>query len=108
MPRLAAILAVVLVLLGIAGCGGSRSRSTTITLPTAPASGQAVFAARCSACHSLIGNESLRKQGGDLLGAKLTAPQLISFTRIMPAHLTEAQLLAVVRYILRRQATAAH
>jgi len=110
MARTASVPLVVLCLLLTTGCGGSTSHSTrsrAITLPSAPASGQAVFAARCSSCHSLIGNESLRKQGGDLLGYKLTEAQLISFTRVMPSRLTEAQLLAVVRYIMRRQAGAA-
>jgi mono/diheme cytochrome c family protein len=92
-------------------CGASkqpRSR-TSVTLPTlgpAAAAGEVVFAHSCSACHSLIGNESLRKQGGDLLNYKLTQAQLISFTRVMPARLTATQLEAVVRYIMRAQAKA--
>lgn len=94
-----------------AACGASTQprAKTSVTLPVlgpGATAGEAVFAHSCSACHSLIGNESLRKQGGDLLNYKLTESQLISFTRVMPARLTTAQLDAVVRYIMRAQAKA--
>ncbi len=102
---------VTLVLFLTVACGAARQprAKTSITLPTlgsATTTGKAVFAHSCSACHSLIGNESLRKQGGDLLNYKLTEAQLISFTRVMPARLTAAQLEAVVRYLMRAQAKA--
>jgi mono/diheme cytochrome c family protein len=71
----------------------------------APAvSGATVFGHSCGNCHSLIGNESRRKQGGDLLGYKLTRAQLTSFTQVMPVHLSPAQLHAVVSFVLRAQA----
>jgi hypothetical protein len=61
-----------------------------------------VFARDCSACHSLIGNNSLRRQGGDLLTYRWTREPLLQFAREMPVRrpLTEAQLSAVVDYIL--------
>jgi mono/diheme cytochrome c family protein len=62
-----------------------------------------VFAHSCQSCHSLVGNESRHKQGGDLLGYNLTRAQLTSFTRVMPARLTAAQLRAVVDYVYRVQ-----
>ena len=82
--------------------GSTRS---AVQIPTTtPSSGQEIFAHDCQACHSLIGNESLRKQGGDLLGIRLTSAQLLSFTRVMPTpRLTAKQLQAVVDYVLRTQ-----
>ena len=83
----------------------TASTHSTIQIPTATASsGKEIFAHDCQACHSLIGNESLRKQGGDLLGIRLTSAQLLSFTRVMPTPpLTAKQLQAVVDYVLRTQ-----
>jgi mono/diheme cytochrome c family protein len=101
--------------LACAGCGGTgtttarrtaptASTHSTIQIPTTPSSGKEIFARDCQACHSLIGNESLRKQGGDLLGLRLTSAQLLSFTRVMPTPpLTAKQLQAVVDYVLRTQ-----
>jgi mono/diheme cytochrome c family protein len=67
----------------------------------AASSGRQIFAHACQACHSLIGNESLRKQGGDLLGLGLSYSQLLSFTRVMPTRpLTAKQLRAVVNFVL--------
>jgi mono/diheme cytochrome c family protein len=103
------------VCLACAACGGAvhqaastgaRSTSTgPITLPAQPAAdGAHVFAHDCQSCHSLIGNESAHKQGGDLLGYNMTRSQLLTFTREMPTRpLTAAQLSAVVDYVLRAQ-----
>jgi hypothetical protein len=76
-----------------AGCGGSAAPR--------PVSGAAVFAREISYCHSLIGNESLHRQGGDLLGYTLPHRELVLQTRQMPVRhpLTPAQLTAVVRYV---------
>lgn len=64
-----------------------------------------VFAHACQSCHSLIGNESEHKQGGDLLGYDFSRQELISFTRVMPTRpLSAAELNAVVDYVLRAQA----
>jgi mono/diheme cytochrome c family protein len=99
----------------LAGCGNSASaghstsaphpRPATISLPsTAPKTGAEVFAHDCQACHSLVGNESLHKQGGDLLGYNMTRGQLLRLTRVMPTRpLSNAQLQAVVDFVLRAQ-----
>jgi hypothetical protein len=64
-----------------------------------------VFAAECSSCHSLIGNESLHRQGGDLLGYHIGRAEMTQFVREMPVRrpLTAAELRAVVDYVLRLQ-----
>jgi mono/diheme cytochrome c family protein len=84
----------------VAGCGGSA--------PSRPVSGAAVFARECSYCHSLVGNESLHRQGGDLLGYTLSRQQLLEQTRQMPVRdpLTRAQLDAVVDYVRGMQQLA--
>jgi cytochrome c len=76
-----------------AGCGGSAAPR--------PVSGAAVFARECSYCHSLIGNESLHRPGGDLLGYTLSRQQLLLQTRQMPVRhpLDAAELNAVVDYV---------
>jgi mono/diheme cytochrome c family protein len=64
-----------------------------------------VFAAKCAACHSLIGNESRHRVGGDLLGYRISRRQLTEFTREMPVRkpLTRAELSAVVDYVFSLQ-----
>ena len=81
----------------VAGCGGGGSLSQSREA--------AVFARNCSACHSLIGNESRHRQGGDLVGYRLSRQQLLEFTREMPTRrpLTSSQLEAVVDYVLAIQ-----
>jgi hypothetical protein len=81
----------------VAGCGSSRAGSD--------ASGARVFARDCTMCHSVIGNESLHRQGGDLLGYRMTRRQLQEFTREMPVprRLTATELNAVVEYVLALQ-----
>ena len=73
-----------------------------------PASGKALFAEDCSACHSLIGNESLRRQGGDLLGYRFSRRDLLEFVREMPVRhpLRPAQLAAIVRYVSSKERSA--
>jgi mono/diheme cytochrome c family protein len=82
----------------LAGCG-----------VTHPQPGAALFARNCSLCHSLIGNESLRRQGGDLLRARRSRPILLQFAREMPVRrpLSERQLGQIVDYIRRVQASGA-
>ena len=77
----------------LAGCGGQSS--------PAP-SGAAVFAHNCSGCHSLIGNESLHRQGGDLVRYRFSRADLLEFAREMPLRkpLSARELTAVVDYIL--------
>ena len=82
----------------VAGCGGAGSLSHT-------QEGAAVFARNCSPCHSLIGNESRHRQGGDLVGYRLSRQELLEFTREMPTRgpLTSSQLEMVVDYVLKIQ-----
>lgn len=101
--------------LACVACGGAVHRaassssspraSTPIQLPAqASGDGQAVFAHDCASCHTLIGNESAHKQGGDLIGYQMTRSQLTRQTEVMPTRpLTSAQLRAVVDYVLRAQ-----
>lgn len=84
------------------GCGRSAR-------PTAE-NGAAVFAKDCGSCHSLVGNESRHKQGGDLVGYAFSRPVLLQFTREMPTRLPlgPAQLRAVVDYVLRAERAGVH
>ncbi len=61
-----------------------------------------MFAQSCGACHSLIGNESLRRQGGDLVHFRMSQQQLLQFAREMPTRraLSPEQLRAVVAFVL--------
>lgn len=81
----------------LAGCGGAGFE------PAAP--GPRVFGSSCAACHSVIGNESLHRQGGDLVGYRMSRQELLEFTREMPVRrrLTPAQLDAVVDYVFALQ-----
>jgi mono/diheme cytochrome c family protein len=82
---------------GLAGCG---RRSVETGSQTRRA--QELFASNCSACHSLIGNESRHPLGGDLVGYRLTRSQLLEFTREMPTRraLTSSELNTLVDYVL--------
>ena len=82
----------------VAGCGGGGSLSQS-------REAAAVFVSNCSACHSLIGNESRHRQGGDLVGYRLSRQELLEFTREMPTRrpLTSSQLETVVDYVLAFQ-----
>jgi mono/diheme cytochrome c family protein len=96
---------VVVVLAAVAAaCGGVGSQPGGSG--HAPAvSGARVFARDCALCHSLVGNESLHRQGGDLLGYRMSRQQLVQFTREMPVRhpLTRAELNAVVEYVFSLQ-----
>lgn len=99
MPTAACVVA-----LAATGCGAGSDAP--------PVSGASVFTRGCSACHSLIGNESRHRQGGDLLGYRMTLRQLTEFTREMPVKrpLTPPELRAVVSYVAaaQQQARASH
>lgn len=77
-------------------------------MPPLP-SGAGVFAEACQVCHSLVGNESQRKLGGDLMGYRISRQALTQFSREMPVRkpLTAAELRAVVDYVLRAERRAA-
>ena len=81
---------------GLTGCGGGARTMSQTRKP------QALFDSNCSACHSLIGNESRRRQGGDLVGYRFTRSQLLEFTREMPTRraLTSSELNTIVDYVL--------
>lgn len=57
----------------------------------------------------MIGNESLHRQGGDLLGYRLTRQELSEQVREMPVRrpLTQAELTAVVDYVYALEHRAA-
>ncbi|MGH2856784.1 MAG: c-type cytochrome [Solirubrobacteraceae bacterium] len=81
----------------LSGCGGGRT-----TAQRATTDGRAVFAASCSACHSLDGRYHAGLIGGDLRRLHATREQLTQFAAEMPVRhpLSGAQLRAVVRYVL--------
>jgi mono/diheme cytochrome c family protein len=86
---------------GLAGCASSS--------PPRPPSGEVVFAQACQVCHSLVGNEDEHKQGGDLLGYRMSRQSLTQFSGEMPVRrpLTPVELRAVVDYVLRAERGAA-
>ncbi|MGI8573628.1 MAG: c-type cytochrome [Solirubrobacteraceae bacterium] len=95
--RGAAVLAALWVTAALAACG-----ATTSVGGAGAASGAKVFAKDCSACHSLIGNESLHRQGGDLENFRISHRDLLLFTREMPTRrrLNPEQMMAVVAYVM--------
>jgi mono/diheme cytochrome c family protein len=86
--------------MALLGCGSTSGPR--------PASGRALFAEDCSACHSLIGNESLHRQGGDLLGYRFSRRDLLEFAREMPVRrpLSPVQLAAIVDYMSAKERSA--
>jgi mono/diheme cytochrome c family protein len=87
----------VAVAIALAGCGGSLAQRTE--------AGPAVFSRECGACHSLLGRQSPRQQGGDLRGLSVPRASLLQFAAEMPVPhpLTRADRNAVVNYILTVQ-----
>lgn len=86
--------------LALAGCGGAGPSAS----PTGPAA-RALFAHSCGGCHSLIGHNLPKDQGGDLLHARLPRGVLFQYAREMPVphRLTGAQLQTIVDYVLAVQ-----
>ena len=84
----------------LGGCGAGAGSQT--------ASGRVLFAHNCTVCHSLIGNESLRRQGGDLLGYRFSRQVLTQYTRQMPVGrpLSSGQLGAIVEYVYQAEQRA--
>ena len=64
-------------------------------------SGAALFAEDCGTCHSLTGQQSPRRQGGDLLALHMTRAEMLEFVGEVPvAHrLSSAQLQTVGDYV---------
>jgi mono/diheme cytochrome c family protein len=85
------------VAIAVGGCGGS--------LPQRAELGQTIFSRECGACHSLLGRQSARQQGGDLRGLKVPRAILLQFAAEMPVPhpLTRTDRNAVVSYILSVQ-----
>lgn len=77
---------------GISGCGG----------PRATQDGRTLFDAGCRSCHSLIGNESLRRVGGDLLAYRFSRSDMIQLVGEMPVRrsLDSRQIAVVSDYVL--------
>jgi mono/diheme cytochrome c family protein len=65
-----------------------------------------VFQESCRRCHTLDGKDS-NTSGGDLALSRLRVPALRSFIRVMPAHLTPAEIAAVADYIHAAERTKA-
>ena len=99
-PRGAAIRCVTALFLALAGCGASDKG-----VPV----GAKVFDQECQTCHSLVGSDSLRRVGGDLLGYRLSRTQILELVRQMPVRrmLSPAELVAVSDYVLGREHRAA-
>lgn len=57
-----------------------------------------MFVAACSSCHTLTGHDS-RAPGGDLAIGRFTVPDIESFVRIMPVHVSPANVHAVAVYV---------
>jgi mono/diheme cytochrome c family protein len=97
-------IAAVLVMLA-AGCGGSSGSTSS----TAAASGRDVYeSASCGACHTFAPAHSSGKAGPSLDDAHISRAQALRIVRdgngAMPAfagQLTEAQITAVVDFVLR-------
>jgi mono/diheme cytochrome c family protein len=84
---------VLLSAIAIAGCGGSSA---------APPDGKALFSENCSACHSLTGVDSPKRQGGDLRAARFSRAVMLQFAREMPVRrpLSAAELRRVADYVV--------
>ena len=84
----------IFLVVALAGCGSSQR-------PIPVGLGVTVFRGDCEMCHSLVGNDSERKQGGDLVGYRMSVPAMTQFAREMPSihRLTRAELKSVVGYV---------
>ena len=81
----------------LVGCGSSNR------LQSAP--GAALFAARCSGCHTLAGGDAKKTSGGDLVEFHFPRAVLTQYTSEMPLTkpLTATEMRAVVDYVLAVQ-----
>jgi mono/diheme cytochrome c family protein len=96
MRRFAAVTLPALVLaLALCACGASGAGH-------ASPDGKTLFAHNCTACHSLTGVESPKRQGGDLLHGHFSREVMLQFASEMPVRhrLTEAELRRVSDYVV--------
>jgi len=77
----------------LCSCGGHKQAH-----PALQQRGRTVFTAACASCHTLTGHDS-RARGGDLAIATLSASDIASFVRVMPVHLSRADVTAVSAYV---------
>jgi mono/diheme cytochrome c family protein len=77
----------------VAGCGASGGSQH--------ATGSSLCVEDCGMCHSLIGRQSPRWQGGDLLALHMTGAEMLGFVREMPVphRLTSAQRQTLADYV---------
>ena len=92
-----ALAALAILTLLLCGCGGQTQPESTSQR------GKAVFVAACSSCHTLTGHDS-RAPGGDLAIGRFTVPEIESFVRIMPVHISPAEVQAVAIYVHSKMA----
>lgn len=77
----------------VCGCGG-RNESQPAVLRR----GKTVFASACTRCHTLTGRDTTAP-GGDLAIGDLSTRDIASFARVMPVHLSRADVTAVAAYV---------
>ncbi len=102
-----AVLVVAVLALSACASGGHRPARGATSAVAGP--GARVFSAACAHCHTLGTPAPATKQGGDLVGYRMTLAQVESFTRVMPARrpLRAGDLRAVSEYVLAAQRRAA-
>lgn len=57
-----------------------------------------MFASACSGCHTLTGHDT-HVSGGDLAIEALSVADIESFVRVMPVHITPAEVAEVAAYV---------
>ena len=99
--RTAIGLAAVTLAAGLGACGSNGSQRSA---------GQALFAQDCSVCHSLSGEQSPSRQGGDLLALHVRREAMLQFVAEMPVRhrLGRVQLRTVTDYVLAAELRARH
>jgi mono/diheme cytochrome c family protein len=99
--RTAIGLAAVTLAAGLGACGSNGSPRSA---------GQALFAQDCSVCHTLSGQQSPSRQGGDLLALHVGREAMLQFVREMPVRhrLRRVQLRIVADYVLTAELRARH
>jgi len=86
----------------LCSCGGHKQANAALQQR-----GRTVFTAACASCHTLTGHDS-RTPGGDLAIARLSAADVASFVRVMPVHLSPADVTAVSDYVHAAATRSSH